>query len=200
MAVRFYLMPAAVTIIEGSIFRGPKYLKRRWHPEDLDVRWSGKDYGSIDLYVCAVDGTAADHAFLAAQSDTFAFPEDLEGAMSQADRAALSDYLEIVYVPADWITPSDSYRSALRTVTAMFLLMQRLTAMTGNVSPLEWGVGLNDQFRTLAQQYQDAIMGAFSTMGYDTGVIRANWTLRVILKNAADQWADRPILFGFVTL
>ena len=194
--IQYYLLPVQVV---NDVYRGPSYLKWRWNPEGLDVPWSCKDYGLIDVMVCAVDGAQADHDYLAAQGDVYQFPENLEVNPSPAELNQLETYLEGAYIAADWLSPSETWHEALRTVTGMFLFMQRLTAITGN-SPLEWGVTLNTQFRNLDQVYQDAITQAFTDLGYDDSVIRTNWTLRVLLKNAADQWGEKPILFGFTTL
>jgi hypothetical protein len=197
MAVRFYLIPVQVV---DEVFRGPKYLKWFMNPDGLDVRWSCKDYGAIDMMSCAVGSEEqGDHDYLAAQADVYQWIEPLDGQMTAGERAEVTTYLESAWIPANWITPADTRREAVRTVTGMFLFMQRLTAITGS-TPIEWGVELNTQYQNLDLEYQEAIVDAFDTLGYDSSVIRDNWTLRVLLKNAADQWGETPILFGFVTL
>lgn len=194
--IHYYILPVDTHVPN---YRGPLYLKWRFNPAGLDVPWSCKDYGSIDVMICAVDADAADHIYLAAQTSVYQFPENLNVTPSPAELSALEAVLEATYIPAQWLSPSETWRDAIRTVTAMFLLMQRLTGITGS-NPLEWGVTLNTQFRNLEQQYQDAIAEAFDTLNYDSGAIRDNWTLRVILKTAADNWGDSPIIFGFTTL
>lgn len=197
--IRFYILPVDVVTIAGQIMRGPKYLEWFQNPSGLDVRWSAKDYGAIDMMMCAVDAELADHTYLAGQTDVYAFPDNLDTSPSPAELSALEDYLELAYIPAQWLSPSDTWREILRIITAMFLFMQRLTGITGS-DPLVWGVSLNTQFRNIEQQYQDAIYEAFVTLGYDDSAIKSNWTMRVMLKNTADEWGERPIHFGFVTL
>ena len=199
--IRYYILPVDIynNPDSGGRERGPMYLKWRRNPDGLAVQWSAKDYGSIDMMVVAVNAEEADHTYLAAQSDVYAFPENLDVNPSPAELSALEDYLEIAFIPAQWLSPSETWREALRTITGMFLFMQRLTGITGE-NPLTWGITLNTQFRNIDQQYQDAITEAFVTLDYDETVLRDNWTLRIILKNAADQWGERPIYFGFVTL
>lgn len=194
--IRYYLLP--VDVYQGWA-RGPMYLKWRFNPDGLDVPWGCIDYGLIDTMVCAVDASTADHAYLVAQANVYQFPENLDVSPGPAELSALEITLESTYIAADWLNPSETWRETLRTVTGMFLFMQRLTAITGN-TPLDWGVGLNTQFQNLDQQYQDAIIQAFNDLSYDDSVIRTNWTLRVLLKNAADQWGAKPIHFGIVTL
>jgi hypothetical protein len=146
-----------------------------------------------------VGAEQADHDYLAAQLSVYQFPADLDVAMGATARAEISVYLEGVAVPADWLGPQDTFRTALRTVTGMFLFMQRLTAITGD-DPISAGLELNDRYDSVPQLWRDGILQAYGDLGYDDSVVRDNWTLRVILKNTADQWGARPIHFGFVTL
>lgn len=200
MAVRFYILPVQRVTVDGRDYRGPMYLKWRMNPGGLAVQYSLKDYGSIDMATVAVEATATDHTTLAAQANVYQFPENIDVKMTAAQRAALSDYLEAHAVPGDWIAAQDSHRTALRTVTGMFLYMQRLTALTGNVSPLDWGYELNTQWRNISAAHQAAIAEAAVSLGYSTAFIGANTQVRALLKNFADQWGAAPILFGFVTL
>lgn len=194
--IQYYLLPVDV---QQEMYRGPMYLMWRWNPDGLDVPWGCKDYGLIDIMICAVDADATDHAWLASQTDVYQFPVDLDANPSPAELSTLEAAMESAYIAADWLNPAETWRQALRTVTGMFLFMQRLTAITGN-TPLDWGVTLNTQFRNLDQVYQDAITQAFNDLDYDASVIRTNWTLRILLKNAADQWGEKPIYFGISIL
>lgn len=200
--IQYHLIPVDVYIHpdSGATYRGPMYLKWRWNPSGLDVQWSCKDYGVIDIMMCAVNAEPVDQAYLDAQTDTYTFPEVIDSVNpSPAELSALETYLEASYIPANWLSPSEDWRTAMRTITGMFLFMQRLTTITGS-SPLDWGVTLNTRFNQLDQAYQDALIEAYDTLGYDSSVVRDNWTLRVILKNTAEQWGTKPILFGFTTL
>jgi hypothetical protein len=141
---------------------------------------------------------AADLTWLAAQADVYAWPTVLDENLPQAERSAVTAYLEAAFVPANWISPSDTRRTALRTVTGMFLFMQRLTALSGN-SPLDWGITLNTQFRNLTTEQQTWLEEAAVSLGYAWDVV-SNDTIRLILKAMADAWGDQPIYFGFTTL
>lgn len=196
MHIQYYLVP----VQQIGLYRGPSYLKWRWNPGGLDVQKSCKDYGSINQMICAVNAEIVAHTWLAAQASVYQFPIDIEVNPSPAELSELETALEAVYIPADWLSPSETWRGALRTVTGMFLYMQRVTAITGDNPLTDWGVTLNTQFRNLDQDKQDALIQATNDLGYDSSVIRDNWTLRIILKNMADGWGDRPIYFGFTTL
>jgi len=192
--IQYFFVPVQVV---GN-YRGPSYLKWRFNPDGLDVPWSCKDYGSINsVMVCAVNAEPADLAFLSAQEGVYTWPTALDENLPQAERSAVTAYLEAQFVPANWISPSDTRRTALRTITGMYLFMQRLTTVGGN--PLEWGITLNTQFRDLTVEQQMALEDAAITLGYVWDVA-ANDTIRNILKAMADQWGDAPIYFGFTTL
>ena len=200
MSTRFYLLPIQVVTVNGQISRGPMYLLWRRNPTGIDCVWSHKDYGSIDLGVVMADATTAQHATIAAQANVYQFPENLDVTMTSAQRSTLSTYLEANAVPGTWIAAGDTFRTALRTVTAMFLFMQRLTVKAQGTNPLQWGIGLNTQWRNLTTEQQGWISESFTSMGYDASFIRGTTTMRLIIKNASEQWGEKPILFGPVTL
>jgi len=192
--IQYFMIPTQ----QIGNYRGPSYLKWRFNPEGLDVLWSCKDYGSINIMVCAVDADQADLDTLAAQPDVYAWPTALDENLPQAERSAVTDYLEAVFVPANWISPSDTRRSALRTITGMFLYMQRLTALSGE-SPLDWGITLNTQYRNLTLEQQAWLEQAALDLGY-TWDVADNDTIRNVLKAMADAWGEQDIMFGFTTL
>ena len=197
MEIRFYMIPID-THVPG--YRGPLYLKWRMNPDGLDVQWSCVDYGSnLDTMVCAVNAETADHDYLTGQADVFAWTANLDITLTPSRRSALQTYLEGAFIPADWIGPSDTERTALRTITGMFLFMQRLTAILPQ--PIqEYVFGLNTQFINLDPVLQAAIDEAILTLGYDNSELKDNWTVRILLKNMADQWGTKPIHFGFTVL
>jgi hypothetical protein len=197
--VRFYFLP-----VDNSVenYRGPEYLKWRWNPTGLDVVWSCKDFGEIDnIMVCAADVTTIQHTFLSTQTDVFTFPVDLDTNPSPQQLSDMESYLENALIPANWLSPGDSWRDALRTVTGMGMWMQRYSGITGGVTLQEQGVGYNTQFRNLDAQIQSDIREAFTSLGMDDSFITGTMTVRNIAKNAADQWGETPVIFGaLVTL
>lgn len=198
--IRFYLLPI---VVHDGKYRGPKYFKWRFGT-GIDCLWSMKYYGRVDQAVLAADIDQVDHDALILNSDVFAFPENLENNMIPADRLALRNYLEgmLIPIPGDWLSPSDTYRTALKTVTGMFMFMQRLTSSAVmDSSPETWGVALNTQYKDFSPELQAGILQVVSEFGWDDSVIKDNWTVRVLWKNMADQWGSTPIIFGgFVTI
>ena len=196
--IQFYIVP----IEQVGSYRGPEYLPWRadQNPEPIlaGVRWSCKDYGLIPQMVCAADVTTAQHVFLDAQADVWAFG-DLDLNIGAGERNQLGNFLEGVAIPSNWIQPTETNRTALRTITGMFLFMQRLTAIT-NQNPLTAGLTLNTQYQNLPALWGDAITQAAADLGYDISWLTGNMTVRQFLKRFAEEWGLRPIYFGFTTL
>lgn len=195
--IRFYLVP----IDRVGDYRGPKYFKWRFG-EGIDCLWSLKAYGRVDVGLLAADITQTDHDALILNVDVFSFPENIELNMTPADRSALQSYLEgmPIPIPGDWLSPSDTYRTAIKTIAGMMMFMQRLTHIMDS-APETWGVTLNTQYKDFPPELQAGILQTINELGWDDSVIKDNWTVRVLWKNMADQWGDTPIIFGgFVTL
>ncbi len=121
MAIHFYILPVQLVMVDGAPYRGPSYLKWRMSQAGLDVQWSMRDYGGIGettMIVCA-DVTAEQHAWLSTQPGVFAIPENLDATPSPAELTAFETALETVRIPANWLTPSHTWRTALRTILGM---------------------------------------------------------------------------------
>lgn len=196
---RFYIVP----IEQVNQARGPEYFPWRFdaNPEAImaGVRWSCKDYGLVPQMICAAQVTQAQHDFLALQADVWAWPEDIETTLTAQERNDLGVFLEGADIPSDWLSPADTSRTALRTVTGLFLFSQRLNAITGSVL-LSGGVTLNTQFQNTPVEVQAAIQQAADGLGYDRTWLTGNMTMRIMLKRFADEWGEQPIRFGFITL
>lgn len=196
--VRFYIVP----VEQVGIYRGPEYLRWRFDqspiPELAGVRWSCKDYGIAPQMVCAADVTPAQHLILAAFPDVWAWAENLDTPLGSINRNLLNTFLEAVDIPADWLSPQNTQREALRTITGMFLYMQRLFALTG--ANLLSTYALNTRLGNMTAQWQAAIQQAGTDLGYDTAWMTGNMTVRIILKNMANRWGTRVIHFDIIDL
>jgi hypothetical protein len=193
--IRFYLLP----IERISNARGPKYFKWRYNLTGIDCVWSMVDYGSIDMCVQAADITQADHDALILNADVYAFPENLDPVMTLTERSTLNTYIEAHGIPGDWLKSGDTFRSVLRTITAMMLYLQRALAILGYPTDPFSGYSLNTRYNQLPTNYQNALSQAANSLGYAWDVA-ANDQVRKIWKMMADQWGSQPILFGIVTL
>jgi len=195
--IRYYILP----IEHMEDWRGPKYFQWDFDPDPPGIacRWSMRDYGSIDIAVLAADITQADHDALTLNSDVYAFPENLDPLMTLVNRQAMNTYLEAHGIPGDWLKQGDTFRMALRTITAMFLYLQRVLAILGYPADPFAGLTLNTRYGQLTTTYQDTLEQAANSLGF-TWDVAANDQIRKIWKLMADQWGSQPFYFGFVVL
>jgi len=194
MEARFYLLPMETVEINGRPIRRPAYVS------DIDVQRSTLDYGKIDLALVAVLAETIDHEWLAIQDGVYPIPTNIDVNVPQANVSTLQSYLEARAVPGDWTSPSITWRETLRTISGMFLFMQRFRVISGGQSPLDWGITLNTQWRSLTTEQQSIMLATAISMGYDTAFITDNTLMRAILKEFADAWGDSPINFTFLIL
>jgi hypothetical protein len=200
MTIRYYVLPIERSTDGNG--RGPKYFEWRRDPDPpgLTSPWSMIDYGLIDQAVLVSDITDPDRTSLVAQADVYEFPLDLDANMTQQQQSTLTTFLETKVIPAQWLSGTQTFRSVLRTITGVFLYIQRISGILG-VDPMTIsGVTLNTQYRNLPADFSAALSQAASDLDYDFSGVRNNTTLRNILKSMADQWGARPIYMGMATL
>jgi hypothetical protein len=195
MTIRYYIVP----IERVDLGRGPKYFKWRLGTGTITCQWAMVDYGQVDQAVVAADISDADHATLAAASDVMTLPVNLDANMTAGAVNTAQTWLESIGVPAGWINAGLTYREVLRTVTALFLFVQRVCAILGRAITITQA-GLNTQFRNLPADVRAAITQAADEQGFNRTGISNTTTMRNILKLMADAWEDKPILFGFTSL
>jgi hypothetical protein len=175
------------------------YFKWRYNPIGIDCPWSMKDYGMINYAVLAADIADADHTALVAHTDVLAIPINLDSTMTAGAVNTAKAFLENWNIPAGWINTGVTYRSVLRTITSMFLFMQRVTAILGHTVDVGT-ISLSTQVRNIPVDIRNALAQAASEMGYNYSAVTGTTTLRTVLKAMADAWGSQPIYFGFVTL
>lgn len=190
--IRFYLLPIQRT---ADNHRGPMYLKWRFNETGIDCRWSLIDYGSIDMCVVATDITQAQHNSLILESNVYAFPENLDVTMSLSERQSLNNYLESHTIPGDWLSPGDTFRTALRTVTCMMRYVMRVLGILGYPTNPFSGLTLNTQYQNIPNPMHDAMQEAAVGQGYAWDV-SPNDQIRKIFKYMSDQWATTSTYFG----
>jgi hypothetical protein len=200
MTIRFYVLP--IETVDGGTKRGPKYFAWRFDPDPpgLTDQWSMLDYGLISECVLAANISDVNHAALVLNADVYSFPINLDANMPQGEQAALTTFLEGVRVPAQWLSGQQTYRSVLRTISGVFLYIQRVSAIMGVDPTTIPGVTFNTQYNKLPAALHDALAQAAADLGYSFSGVSANTTLRNLFKAMADQWGTRQILMGFVTL
>jgi len=150
------------------------------------------DYGAFGLMnfglILAVDISAADDAFLVAKADVYPIPFNLDTSIS--DVQGTRDYFEAFYVPAQWLTPANSYRELMRQTAGMFQFCQRYFGISGEI--LLSQVDLDTAYRNFPVEVQAAFSQAVESFGYDSGLIRPNNDLRQMLRVVGSLWGDQP--------
>lgn len=202
MSIRFYVIPVDVVILGGIEYRGPKYFQWRWStdPTWLEVERAYRDYGGkgeTTMLICA-EVTEAQHAWLSGHTDVFVIPPDLDTRPSPAELSAFEDHLETMAIPADWLTPSNTWREALRVVLGMFATAGKYAVITEE-SLLDSGVAMNTQLRNYPAYVSSALGQVAMNMGYPWEDVRQNWTTRVLFKWFADQWPSDTFPFPPLT-
>lgn len=190
MAVRVYILP----IERVGIYRGPKYFAWRFSVGGIVCPWQQVDYGLVDFAVLAADVTDPQHTSVSGNADVLALPLNLDSTLTGGSVTSTRDFLEAFNIPANWITGGQTWRSLLRTVTGMFLYVQRVTAIVGETLDFQ-AVPLNAQINDFPQVWQTALAQAAADMGFDYTGITGATTVRILLKTMADAWGARPIIF-----
>jgi hypothetical protein len=90
--------------------------------------------------------------------------------------AQVQNALEAFNLPAGWVTTTMTFRQVLRIV------------------------GAACQFMQLPAAARTRVTNVYNSFGYSTTILSTNYTLRALIKNAADQYKDLTIFFGEIEL
>lgn len=190
--IRWYILPMERT---ADNHRGPMYFKWRFNLNGIDCHWSLTDYGSIDMCTIVADISQTDHDALILQADVYAFPENIDVNMTQAQRSELNTFLEAHAIPGDWLSPNTTFRENLRTIVGMMRYMMRVLAIIGYPVDPYAGLSLNTQYQNVPNPLHDAMQQAALERGYAWNV-SPNDQIRKIFKYMSDQWASTPTYYG----
>ncbi len=153
------------------------------------------DYGLEPVGLVFSPCDTATNILVVANADVFRLPDDLDTSPNVAQVTAIQTRLEAWNLPAHWVTVALTWRTILRTVMAMFQFMQRFHAVSG-LSPFAGGVNLDRTFSSLGVNVRQSLIDTAASLNFDTTGITGSMTLRVILKNVADQWGTQPLIIG----
>ena len=194
MAVRFYLMPlnGAGTLDDPRV---PKYAAL------VSGQWSSMDFGAEPICIFSCDVSDAEHTSLTAgHSDVVALPLNLDANVSAGALSAVTAALEAINVPAQWVNTSLTYRQVARIVVGYCQFLQRLHFVHGAARVFGGTVTMATTFGSLSATLQADLIATALSFDFDTTGLTADTTVRQILTSLADQWGDRPALFGGVAL
>jgi hypothetical protein len=192
MATRFYILPSVSIFGPAGEQRLPKYVSA------LTPNIGALFYGWQPVFLVACDLTPAQDASVVANADVFAFPFNLDTAISGGAITSTRSAHESFFIPAQDIPAT--YRLMARYDSGLFTYMQRLQLVvatrTGvNQVVIDTGAKLNVQFGTLPAANQGDIINAAQSLGYDTSFIVGTSQVRAILKVFADGWRNESFFF-----
>jgi hypothetical protein len=191
--IRFYLLP--MIVIAGV--RAPAYVMSDLTPDGIVTPWAAMDYGfAPTALLVAKDISQEDHDWLVAQPDVFAFPVDLTEPVSQT----VQPFFEGVNLPTDWMTPATTYQELMRQTAGMFQFNQRYmgiaASLTGELHSIFDNATLDTRLRQLTEDEQLWFLLTVESFGFNPALINDNAQLRLLVKQAADYWADQTFYLG----
>lgn len=192
MAYRLYIVPRTGTGTFEDTYR-PKYI--------ADLKggpWVGMPFGLEPHILVSTDLSGEDHATIAAYSDVIVIPANLDNTIG-TNRDAVVNALGTLNIPAGWVTSAMTYREVIKPVAAIFQFAQRLKGH-GNIRIFDTGITLSTKFNQLPAAVRTKLKGAAESMNFDTSSLSGTSTIRQILKEMADQWGDKEIKLGGITL
>lgn len=198
MAIRFYLLP----IESNGNARGPKYFPWRYDPDPpalIQATCSNMDFGLVPTMLVAADVTPAQHTTLSANADVTSIPQNIDATITAGALSAVRAALENLKIPGNWATTGNTYREVLRMVAGLFQFAQRHQGLHGQTI-IPDNINLNMTWGNIPQAWQQNLQATADSFGYDYSQVTGSTTVRVILKNLADQWGNQPIYMGITTL
>ena len=202
MTVRVYVLPMDETLIGASTYRAPKYIGGRNNPPLAgleNISYACMPYGMQPVCLLIADVTVAQHNLLTANSDVLAAPQNIDNNLNAGAVTTVKNLLESLHIPAGWVTTSHTYRQVLRLVGWLFQFMQRVHG----IFPEKLFAAPNTLATTygeLSPGMQSALLQAAQSFAFDTSGLQSSTTLRVILKNLADQFNDLPLDSGLLVI
>lgn len=193
--IRWYVFPVQEVVQGETTYRGPKYLRWRFNEGGLDVPWNMMDYGLMPTALLVADVTPAQHALAASRPDIIIIPENIDQQIGSSALSAVTDALELLHIPSEWVTSSHTYRDVMRKVGHLFQFSQRYHGRTA-MKLIDGGVTLDTKIIDLPTNVRVSLSETAQDLGYDVGPIQGGWTVRQALGYLADQWGSDPLYFG----
>ena len=195
MAIEFFLVPMVGTGTRADPYRG------RYTDDPAVVRSGCIRYSISDSAICLIE---ADQTYLdtvAAQPDAtlIATETNLDDAIGGTRLVAISNELEAVNVPTQWLAASDTGREVIRVIAGIFQFAQRHEGLNGSAffSDLEAaGFGLNTQWQNLSQAFRDTIQATIDDEGWTDLVIADTDQVRALLRDFAARYEPAPLIFA----
>lgn len=146
-------------------------------------------FGDSPVAVVSSPCDQATDDLVSSDTSVWRIPDNLDASAITAD---FKTFLEQHQVPADWMADGLSWREIVRGILGIFLFAQRYEGEGGSLPVLDVSVD------SLPQSVRDAFQRAAVSLEYDTTLLTG--TVRQMLRAMGQQWGDKPIYLGDVTL
>lgn len=179
MPVEFFSVPI-LPVTEG--FGATRFKVKYW--DDVAVASQGSIRYSWDAScLLMLNATQTYLDFVAAQSDVYRFCafDDLTEQIGGPASVAISNWLEPLGIPTQWVNANSSYREVLRGIVGMFefTMVHERQNQRGFFPHLEAeGFDLNTRWQNLSQPFRDSIQANINHWGWpdqpaDNDLVRA---------------------------
>lgn len=190
VAIQLYIIPQAHSA-DGK-YNAPKYVAKRILTPLVgleNVSWSWEFVPSGDVGVIAVDGTAAEHALLAAQTDVLQIPALDNTIPNNTTRNRVRTVLEGFNLPGNWVNTGMTYRSVLRVTIGSILFLSRLTSRLQRKF-FDGSLSLTTTVSQLPLATRNELQSAAGDMGLDYSAVTGTTTVRELLRLMGAQFAN----------
>jgi hypothetical protein len=191
MALRFYILPVDGDGVTAAGFY-PKYIGNG----GIVGGWCAIDYGKEPTMIVAAEVTAAEHTSISANVDIIAVPANLDLQIG-ANLATVQSALESKNLPADWVTASMTYRTVLKWVLRICLLLQRFRGLDAAAARFfDLGLTLDSLVGDLSASVRQRLNDAATSFGLDTSSITLSTTIRAALRILGQQMTFSVLVKG----
>lgn len=190
MTIRVYLMP---TMLENQ-GRYPNVKRAKYRA--LLSNSACIHYGPEPYCIVLSDVDSTQHANVMANADVRALPADLNTTIVNGTRTTIVNALESASIPAQWVTNGMSFRTFLRRLAGIFLVLQGVHGRKFRLLQ----AALDDPLSTLPAGARQALQDIATQQQLDTTGITGATTLRAALATLCAQYATRPLLYAGVSL
>lgn len=200
MAQRLYIVPVVLGG-KGGAQRVPKYFG------DGTVMAPGSpivDYGHEPWMFVYADLSPSDDTLLTSEPDVIALPFNLDQNLTAGQVTNTKNKLEVINIPAGWVTTSLTWRQVVRVVLGIFTFRGRYEVIyaqaNGSVAPsmFSGGITLDSTFSSLPQAMQDAMVATAQSFNISTAGLTAGTTIRTILKSLGDSFVNWSFFDGSI--
>lgn len=186
MAYQLYIIPMELVQPTGTYtIRRVKYLHTI-----PDLQYGSLDYGKLNHALVAADVTPAQHAAIIANTDVIAFNANLDAQVGGGSGLNnLRDALEVVILPGNWVNSNTTWREVARAIAGVMLFGQKHEALWDEeLIPNRAALSLT--WSAISPDRRNRILTTGKELNYDMSFITNNMTVRAILRELANLWAE----------